>query len=215
MGQLAALVHPVDKKKPRVLGGSTVRTIPKPKRGHAADDRSGEHDPWKRHLERKDRDERRSRQGDREAVLQCALANAYDRFEYDGENRCFQPEEQRGDERRLSEGRIEGAQQQDRDEPGQNEESARDDSAGGPVQKPADVSGELLRFRAGQQHAVVQGMQEPRFADPAASLDELPMHQGDLPGGAAEAQPADLPPHPGGFGERHRARLGCGFHGRK
>lgn len=35
-------------------------------------------------------------------------------------------------------------------------------------------------------HPIVQRVQEPLLADPAALLDQLLVHQGDLAGGAAE-----------------------------
>ena len=45
---------------------------------------------------------------------------------------------------------------------------AGDEPALGLVQQPADVDGELLRLGAGQEHAVVERVQEPRLADPAS-----------------------------------------------
>ena len=48
------------------------------------------------------------------------------------------------------------------------------------VHQPADVDGELLRLGAGQQHAVVERVQEPLLADPAAPLDQLAVHDRDL-----------------------------------
>ena len=51
-------------------------------------------------------------------------------------------------------------------------------------------------------------MQEARVADPAALLDELAVHQGDLAGWAAEAEPADSHPHARGFRQTDRV-VGC------
>jgi hypothetical protein len=45
--------------------------------------------------------------------------------------------------------------------------------APGAVHQPADVGGELLRLWSGQQHAVVERVQEAAFADPAPFLDQL------------------------------------------
>ena len=72
------------------------------------------------------------------------------------------------------------------------------------MQQPADVRRELLRFRAGQQHAVVQRVQESRLADPAPPLDQLAMHERDLAGRPAEAEPADLHPQPERLAEGDR-----------
>src|SRR5438874_11832021 len=51
-------------------------------------------------------------------------------------------------------------------------------------------------------------MQEARVADPAASLDEFAVHQGDLAGWAAEALPIYLRPHARGFRQTDRV-VGC------
>ncbi len=44
--------------------------------------------------------------------------------------------------------------------------------------------------------AIAQGVQEPRFADPAPFLDDDPVHHRDLPGRAAEAERRDAQPDP-------------------
>ena len=67
------------------------------------------------------------------------------------------------------------------------------------VHEPADVGGELLRLGAGQEHAVVQGMQEAVLADPALLLDDDAVHDRDLAGGAAEAEQRDAQPDPEGL----------------
>ena len=84
--------------------------------------------------------------------------------------------------------------------------------------EPADVNGELLRLGAGKQHAVVEGVEEPGFADPALLLDQDAMHHRDLAGGAAEAERSDAYPDPRRFAEGHAVigccapnRLGIGF----
>ena len=62
------------------------------------------------------------------------------------------------------------------------------------MHQPADVGRKLLRLGPGQQHAVVEGVQEPLLRDPALLLDQDAVHHGDLAGGTAEAQRRD--PHP-------------------
>ena len=44
------------------------------------------------------------------------------------------------------------------------------------------MGGQLLRFRSGQQHAVVQGVQKALLADPAPAFPQFAVHQGNLPG---------------------------------
>ena len=58
-------------------------------------------------------------------------------------------------------------------------------------------------------------MQEPVLADPALLLDQDPMHDGDLPGGAAERERRDARPDAHGLGERNAVlAAGLGTFGR-
>ena len=77
-----------------------------------------------------------------------------------------------------------------------------------PVQQPADIDRELLRLRPGQQHAVVQRMQEPALRDPVLLLDEDAVHDRDLAGRAAEAEQGDPQPDAQRFAEAD-AVIGC------
>ena len=75
------------------------------------------------------------------------------------------------------------------------------------VHEPADVDGELLRLGAGQQHAVVERVQEALLADPAAPLDQLAVHDGDLSRRAAEGDEAELDPEAERLREGDAARF--------
>ena len=88
---------------------------------------------------------------------------------HDRQHRGLQAEEQRLDEADIAERGIDAAQRHDGDDAGQDEQAAGHDAAGGPVHQPADIGGELLRLRSGQQHAVVQRVQEPALAKSSAS----------------------------------------------
>jgi len=94
----------------------------------------------------------------------------------------------------------------------QHEEDACDDAAPGAMHEPADVRRELLRLGSGQQHAVVQSMQEAALGDPAASLDEVLMHDGNLPGRPSEADESELEPVDEGLAKAKalRRRRACG-----
>src|SRR5439155_11483044 len=83
---------------------------------------------------------------------------------------------------------------QDQEEGRNHERDAGDDPALDLVQEPAHVDRELLGLGSGQQHAVVQGVQEPGVADPAPALHQLLVHDRDLPGGTAEVDEAELDP---------------------
>ena len=81
--------------------------------------------------------------------------------------------------------------------PGQDEQDAGDQPAAGAVEQPAGVDGQLLRLGAGQQHAVVQRVQEPLLADPALLVDQLVLHHRDLAGRSAEGLQRDGEPRLG------------------
>ena len=176
------------------------------------DERGGEHDQRERNGEEEDGDEGEAGEHHHGAVLERALADPEHGLDHDREHGGLEPEEQGLQGGRAMEQRVERAQGQDDDEAGQDEQRARDHAAPGTVQQPADVDGELLRFGAGQEHAVVERVQEPRLADPALLVDQDLVHQRDLAGGTAEAEQADLQPGAGGFGEA-RVRLALGVSG--
>ena len=60
------------------------------------------------------------------------------------------------------------------------------------VHQPTQVSGQLLGFRAWQQHAVIQGMQKTLLGNPAVTLNQFLMHDGDLPGWPAKTDETQL-----------------------
>ncbi len=173
-----------------------------------------EDDERERHLEEEDRDEGRRREADHDAVLERPLADAHDRLEHHREHRRLQPEEQRRDDADLAPGGVDQAQGHDGDKPRQDEQRAGDEPALRLVQEPADIDRELLRLGAGQEHAIVERVQEPVLAEPALLLDEDAMHHGDLPGRPAEGERGDPRPHPYGLGEGDAVRWSAGGGGR-
>ena len=86
-------------------------------------------------------------------------------------------------------------QEQDEDRR-DDEEGARYDASQRSVKPPADVGGDLLGLRTGQEHAEVQRPQVLLLGYPALPLDQLPVHDGDLPGWAAEVDEPELHPEP-------------------
>ena len=76
--------------------------------------------------------------------------------------------EDRGDGGGVTERDVHRRQRQQRDHARQHEQRAGHQPAAQAVEQPTDVDRELLRLRAGQQHAVVQRVQEPALPDPAA-----------------------------------------------
>ncbi len=64
------------------------------------------------------------------------------------------------------------------------------------MQPPADPGRQLLRLGSGQQVAEVERVEIVLLADPVPLLDQLAVHQRDLPRRPAEAQQADPQEHP-------------------
>ena len=123
---------------------------------------------------------------------------------------ALRPKNSADDRGRLAEGGVEPAQRHDRDDAGQDEQPAGDEAAARAVQQPADIGGELLRLRAGQQHAVVERVQEAALGDPALLLDQDAVHDRDLAGRPAEAQERDAQPDAERLGEGRDARTDAG-----
>lgn len=161
-----------------------------------ADHPGSQHDQRERQVEQKDGGEGGCRDADHGAVLQRLVSQPHHRLKHDGQHRRLEAEEQRRHQRNVAQTGIDPAQSHDRDDAGQHEQHAGDQSAERPVHQPADVNGELLGFRSRQQHAVVQRVQETGLTDPAQLLHQHPVHHGDLPRRPAEAQQADLHPDP-------------------
>ena len=104
----------------------------------------------------------------------------------------------------VTPGHIDRRQGQQGDHAGEEEQHA---PATRPPRMPLRVSRcrrPAVGLRAGQEHAVVEGMQEPLGADPAALLDQLTLHDRDLAGWAAEGLQRDGEPGPDGLAEGHQ-----------
>ena len=161
-----------------------------------ADHAGTDNDDRKGHVEKEDRHERDRRQSYHDPIAQRPFSDADHGLNDDREHRGFQSKEQRLDEADLAIGGVDVAQAHNGDDAGQNEQAARHNAAGSSVQQPADIGGKLLRLGPWQQHAVVEGVQEPLFRDPAFLLDQNAVHHRDLSGGAAEAERRDAHPRP-------------------
>ena len=127
-------------------------------------------------------------------ALERAPADPDHRLDDDRQHGGLQAEEGRGDEADLPPQRVDDAERHQGDDAGQDEQAAGHEAAARAVHQPADIDGELLGLGSGQQHAVVQRMQEPALGDPPLLLDDDAVHHRDLPGRAAEAQGGDARP---------------------
>jgi hypothetical protein len=173
----------------------------------------GHHDDGKGNAEYRQREKRDDRDGDQRRVGHSTLADPDDRLGDDRQHRGRDAGEERRDRRGLAEGDVDRRQAKEGHDAGNDEQDPGDQAATKAVEQPADVDGELLCLGAGQQHAVVQGVQESLLADPALLVDEHPLHDGDLSGRPAEGLQRDGKPRPHRFAERHEiARGWTGIH---
>src|SRR5262249_62060474 len=67
-----------------------------------SDERRPEHDERERNAEEENPDEGRRREYDHHGILERPPADAHDRLEHDGQDRGFEPEEQRLDDRHAA-----------------------------------------------------------------------------------------------------------------
>jgi hypothetical protein len=153
--------------------------------------------------ESEDRNEGQRRDAPHPAVLERPAADAVRGMQHQRRDGRLDAVEDARHHRHVAKAQVDPRQRDQDEQRGQHEQCAGHDAAPGAVHQPADVGGELLRLRAGQQHAVVQRMQEALLADPAPLLHQFGVHDRDLPGRPAEADEAELEPEPEGLPKTH------------
>ena len=172
-------------------------------RTHQADQRGRHDDHGERHRKEENGDERESRDGVHRRISQRTPTDPQHRLDDDRKDRRFDAKENRVDQRQMAVEDIDDAENQHHQRPRKHEENARDQPADRPVKQPAHVRRELLGLGTGKQHAVIEGVQVPRLADPASLVDEDPVHHGDLPRRAAKTQQPNFQPDQYGVAKRH------------
>jgi hypothetical protein len=168
--------------------------------------RRTQHDQRERHIERKNRGKRRRRNRPQPIVLQRPRTDAMRRLHDNGRHRRLDPVKQPGDHRHFTEGDIEPRQENQDEQRRQHEQRPGHNPAPAPMHQPANVSRQLLRLRPRQQHAIVQGMQKTPLGNPAPPLDQLLVHDRNLPGRPAETDKAQLQPEPERLAQTHGLR---------
>ena len=143
--------------------------------------------------------------GDIVGAAQRAPRHFDQRLDDDDEHRRLDAEKGRLDQGDLAEKGISDAERENDDGARQHEQEAGGKPSGRTMEAPADIGGELHRLGTGQEHAEVQCVQERLRRNPAALIDQKPMHQRNLACRTAERQDADLGPQRERFG---KTRLG-------
>jgi hypothetical protein len=151
-----------------------------------ADCRCGEDDHRERQFQKGDGDEGEDGDEDHVPALQRPLRHLDQRFENDGQYSRLQAEQQTLDQADFTEQQVEAGEQRQHKRAGQHEQQSGHQSAPDAMQQPAGIGGKLHRLGSGQEHAVVERVQEARFVQPFLLVDQDAVHQGDLPGRPAE-----------------------------
>ena len=116
------------------------------------------------------------------------------RLQHDGRHRRLDAIKQARHQRHIAKGDIHPRQHDENQQRGQHKQRAGHHAAPGAMHEPANIGGELLRLGAGQHHAVIERMQKAPLGEPATALDQLLVHDRDLPGRPAKADETKLKP---------------------
>src|SRR5260221_2224091 len=157
-----------------------------------SDECSTNDDQRKRNMEKKDRYKGGSRQRPHHFVLQRPVPDADNCGGNDCEYGWLQAVKDRCDPGHVSEGHIDIAEPPKNEDRRDDKESAGNNAAPRLVQKPTDIDCQLLSFRSGQKHAIIERMEEARFADPFLLLDQFGVHDRDLSSGPTKTDKSKL-----------------------
>ena len=146
------------------------------------------------------------RDGDHGRALERLTAYFDDGGCHDRHHGRLQSVEQGRNDQQISKGCIDVTEEEEDKNGGKNEQAPCNRTSSHPVQQPADVGRQLLRLRAGQNHAVVQGIEKPLIAHPFPLLHQFMVHDGNLSGRAAEVDETKLEPELERLG---KGRMGC------
>ncbi len=161
---------------------------------HIADDAGRKDDRRKRDIKEIYRDERQGGERHQRFILERLFADADHRFRNNGRDGGFEAEEKRGNRGNGPQRNIDPAQTPEDEDGREYEKNARGERPPRPMEKPADVGRKLLRLRAGQEHAEIQGVKEVVFGHPLLILHHFLVHHGDLTGRTAEADEPEFEP---------------------
>jgi hypothetical protein len=121
-----------------------------------AADRGGDHDQRKGYGEEVKGDERQDREGEKYGVIERSLPNPQYGLDHDGDDHGLDAVEEPRYRRYVRVGGREVGEEPQHEDRRDDEEGAGDDAAQGAVQLPADVGGDLLGLRPGQEHTKVE-----------------------------------------------------------
>jgi hypothetical protein len=195
----------------RAVSGAEGKLLRQQAAPDHTEQRRTEQDGWERQPQGEDADERRRGNRPQQTVLQRPRTNAPGGMRHDRGHRRLDAIEGAGHEQGLAVGYVQPGQRDQYQQRGQYEQQPGDRTPGRAMQQPPDVSRELLRLRPRQQHAIVQRMQETALRNPASSLHQFLVHDGNPPGRTTEADQTQFQPEARRQQQAHRG-LGGGAH---
>ncbi|MBK6451599.1 MAG: hypothetical protein IPF84_03190 [Proteobacteria bacterium] len=133
--------------------------------------------------------------------LQRTARDARQRLQYQRDDGGLQAVQQRSDPGQRSMRHVDIREREQQQHGRQNEAEARGDATADAVQFPAEEDRQLQRFGTRQQHAEVERPREFAVVEPAATLDDFTVENGNLAGGTAKGNETKLRPEAGSFGE--------------
>ncbi len=151
-----------------------------------------QNDERKRQFQEGYRNECRNRHRIGKPRGQCPFGHAIKRFKNHGENRSLEAEQQPGHDVDMPEGDIQRRQCKHDDSAGQHEQKPGQKAAAPALNRPTGIGRKLHGFRARQQHAEIERMDQPFLIHPFLFIHENALQHGDLRGRPAERQKPDL-----------------------
>ena len=134
--------------------------------------------------------------------LQCPPPDPEQGLQHQRDDGGPESEQQARGRRQVAEPCIQVRQPEEQHDRRNDEAEAGNQPAAHAVQPPAEVDRELQRLGAGQQHAEIESVGESSLVDPAALIDELAVHDGDLARRSAERDEAEAQPEARRVAER-------------
>ena len=176
---------PIDRLCPSGLGHS--EGIGSEASSQKAETRGRQHDEGKRHIIEEDRHKCQSGQRDHQSVFQGPFADPEDGFQDDCQYSRFETKEEPLHDTQVLITGIQDAQHEHEKKTGYYEQCPCHNPSPGLVQEPSDVRCQLLSFRSGEKHAVIERMKKALFTDPAPFFHQVPVHHRYLGGRTAKA----------------------------
>ena len=166
---------------------------------------SCQNDERKGHIQGKNSHETCRSDGQQQIIFQCTRAYAMSCLNDDGCHCRLDAIEQTSYPSYLTVGDINPRQSYQEKQRRQHKQNTSHNTALCFVHQPANVGGQLLGFWSGQDHAVIECMQETFFRKPTPAHHQLFVHDGNLASRPTKTDESQLQPKGKGLPKTHRS----------